>query len=247
MSPPSAVGVVLFGLLALAGCASGLPGRPSHPAQPTVVVTSDPALESARTAFSAARATVLSDIGAVTAAATALDGIDGEASKGAFDPARRAQPAAVKDSAAATASLAKLDAALTAFDASTTSLAREAGNNELTPAQGAALRSLAAAAGNESAAASAFATGQRKGWGAYRQLVGAQALWITRAGAGYYPGSDNDQYDAARAGGAYVVLVNPFRLALSVERKALAAQSGNVTRARAATEAAVAAAGTAFR
>lgn len=236
----------LFALATLSGCSGGPLGG-SHRSQPTVVVTSDPALDAARISFETARKAVISQLATLTEAAAALDGIDSHAAKGAFDPASREQPAAVKKAAAATAALSTLRGALADYATGIAALTAESEDPELSAAQASAVDALAKTAATEQASEAALRTAEATGWNAYVRLGAAQALWITRAGAGYYPGTDNDLYDAMRAGEAYVVLVNPIRAGLNTERRALAAQTASVNAARTATEASLAAAGAAFR
>ena len=238
---------VLTGLLVAAGLAGCSVTHGAGPAPSPQVITDDPALDAARLAFTTTHSAVLTEIGAVTGAAAALDSLDGQATKGAFDPAMRAQPTAVKKAAAARAALSRLPAALTSYAESGTELASVAKNPALTATQAAALRTLAASVTGEVATESALESAERKGWAAYVQLGTAQALWLMRADDGFYPGTNNDSYDAQRAGEAYVVLVNPVRSALTAERKALAKETAAVTVARASTAASLAAAGTAFR
>ena len=97
-----------------------------------------PALDAARRSFTTTRSRPsLTEIGALTGAAAALDSLDAQATKGAFDPAMRAQPAAVKKAAAARAALSRLPTALTSLQRQRQGVGRSRGpGSERDPGSG---------------------------------------------------------------------------------------------------------------
>ncbi len=180
--------------------------RPAGPAQ------SLQRLDAAVAEVNRTRAELLRAPAAVVAAATALDAADSASATGARSAARTARATARTAVPPAEATLAATAQQAARYRAALQVL-QQAGTALPAPAQD-ALGPVVAAGEGEAAALESFGTSAGRAWPAYAALDKAQALWLERAGAGWYRSDDE-------AADAYAVLVRPQRAALSAARTAL--------------------------
>jgi hypothetical protein len=228
--------VAVLAVSASAGCSGGTsPPRPSQ--GPSISLRS---LDLARLSFEAARATVLADVSAVTQAASVHDALDVAALVGAYDPASREMARAVTADAAVTAAVQGSHTALQAYATAIAELSTAATSSGLGAGQATAVTGLTAAARPELEAASGLLGRAGSDWKAYVALAAAQALWVSRAGAGFYPDQGSGRYSATVAAAAYTVLTNATRPALQRIRGPLALASRQVGSATQAVRAATA-------
>lgn len=164
-------------------------------------------------ALNASRGAVLDAPGAVTAAATALDGADEACATGNRELAADARATAHAAAAAGDAALAALPDRLATYRADLAALA-EAGS-ALEPPQAQPLSDVVEAGEREAAAQEDFLVVARAVRPSYDALDQAQTIWLERASAGWY----RDRREAANA---YAVLREPVAAELDEARSALA-------------------------
>jgi hypothetical protein len=206
----------------------------------------NPALSAAETAFGTARSAALEAVASLTSAATRLDSLDADCARGAFEAARALQARVRQEAATARHALDGLPAETAAYRTAVTGLRRAAAAGGVTAAGTRAVDAVVAAARAEATQVDAVVAGQRTGWAVYAQLLASGELWVSRAGAGFYPDPSTGRYDATRAGQAYVASTNPLRARLEAERSLLATTTTAVSRDSAAVSAALSAAAAAL-
>jgi hypothetical protein len=203
-------------------------------------------LPAAQQQFSAARDAMLTAAARLPDAARRLDAIDRDCARGAYDPAKAAQPGATRAVAGVGTALTHLPQLADAEDRALTALAAAAGSAGLSGRQRGAVDAVVAAARTELTQVRALATSQRTGWTAYAELWAAESEWVYRAGAGFFPSQTTGGYDPHVAGQAYTAHTNPLRPALQRERAGLATATGALARDADAVTAAITAASGAF-
>lgn len=211
---------------------------------PPTPVTSP--LNAAQESFAKARNAMLTAAAHLPDAARRLDAIDADCAKGAFDPAKAAQPGATKAVARVGTALAHLPTLAAAESQALDGLAVAGQGGTLTAEQQRAVAAVVTAARAEVAEVRILAQDQKAGWPAYGQLWDAETEWIYRAGAGFFPNQVTGGYDARVAGQAYTVRTNPLRAAVEHERTGLAQATATLAHDADAVTAAIDAASTAF-
>lgn len=218
---------VLTGSVVLTGCSRATPARTGSAAGNQLAP-----LDAAVRAISQARATLIRDISAVQAAASALDTADDVCATGKGTAARTAHRTAEPVVAAAQGSLKRLPADVTSYAAALGRLDAVAGT---APSAREALVQAVGAGREEAAAAGRFQTAAATAWPRYARLDRDESTWITRAVTPWYR-------SATEGANAYAVLVGSTRPALETARTSLATASEQAVQASTATSTALAAA-----
>ncbi|HVU73516.1 MAG TPA: hypothetical protein VHE83_11200 [Mycobacteriales bacterium] len=237
MSPrPRALGLlgVLLGGVLLTGCAHVT--RKDVVIPPTAVAGP---LTAAQQAFAGARSAMLAAAAHLPDAAHRLDTIDAAAARGAYDPAKSAQPGATTAVARVGTALTNLPKLADAEGRALDALATAGQSPRLSAAQQQAVAAVVAAARTELTQVRTLAADQRAGWGAYSQLWDAETEWIYRAGAGFFPSQTTGGYDPTVAAQAYTVRTHPIRAAVEHERTGLAHATAALARDADAVAAAI--------
>ena len=165
-------------------------------------------------AVGSTRNAVVRGVGAVQAAAAALDAVDAVCAKGEGVPARRVLRNAEVPVDQARAALRTLPTQLSAYAAALAALEPVA--RTLVPAEGQALAGVTSSGRTEVAAGRAFIREASSAWPAYARLARDEATWVHRAVTPWYR-------TRTEGASAYVVLISDRRPALAQARARLAA------------------------